>query len=98
MRHIPFEEEFDAAINLVTAFGYLESHKEDQQVVKEVARALRPRGKFVLDIINRERVIRLYRDNYWRGLEDGSAALTEGKFDFVTGRNYERRVRIWKDG
>jgi SAM-dependent methyltransferase len=98
MRHIPFEEEFDIVINLFTAFGYLESDEEDQRVVQEVAKALRPMGTFVLDVINRERVIRFYRDNDWRRLEDGSVALTEGKFDVVTGRNYERRLRIWQDG
>ncbi len=98
MRHIPFVEEFDVVVNLFTAFGYLESDEEDQRVVHEVAKALRLQGTFVLDVINRERVIRRFRQKDWKQLADGSVALYEGTFDFVSGRNYERRVRIWKDG
>jgi SAM-dependent methyltransferase len=58
MRCIPFAAEFDVVLNLFAAFGYLESDTENQRVVPEVAKALRPRGKFVLDVVNRDRVMR----------------------------------------
>src|SRR2546426_9095666 len=38
MRNIPFENEFDAAINIFTAFGYLEDQGEDQKVLQQVSK------------------------------------------------------------
>jgi SAM-dependent methyltransferase len=97
-RHIPFAGEFDAVVNLFTAFGYLESDEEDRRVIHQVAKALRAGGQFVLDVINRRRVLRGYRDREWRELADGSVVLAERRFDPASGRNYERRVRLWRDG
>src|SRR3972149_5253640 len=36
MRNIAFENEFDAVINMFTAFGYLGSDEEDQKVINGV--------------------------------------------------------------
>lgn len=97
MREVPFEGEFDAVVNLFTAFGYLESDDEDQKALNQLAKALKRGGKFVLDFINRDRIVRTYREKDWRELPDGSVILNERKFDHSTGRNNERRIRIWRD-
>lgn len=52
MREIPFEDEFDAVINLFTAFGYFETEGEDRQVLAAVERALREGGAFLVDTIH----------------------------------------------
>ncbi|MBI2514713.1 methyltransferase domain-containing protein [Candidatus Wolfebacteria bacterium] len=57
MRKIPFKNEFDAVINMFTAFGYLETDYEDFKVLKAVVRALKPGRKFLIDIINRDRLL-----------------------------------------
>lgn len=44
MREIPFADEFDAVVNIFTAFGYLESEQEDQLVLARVARRFAQRG------------------------------------------------------
>lgn len=98
MRELPFENEFDIALNLFTAFGYLESDDEDQKALDAVARTLKRGGKFVLDVINRDRVVRNYRPNHWAKLSDGSVVLTEAEFDHTTGRNNEKRTRIDVNG
>ncbi len=98
MREIPFESEFDAVINMFTAFGYLESDEEDQKVVQQVSRSLKPGGRFLLDVINRERIMRVFNPQEGKVLPDGSLAVTERRFDFATSRNHERRVRIWPNG
>lgn len=98
MRQIPFENEFDAVFNLFTAFGYFDSDADHQEVINQVAKSLRRGGIFVIDMINRDRIMRQYRENHWVKLEDGSVVLTEAKFDFVRGRNNEHRTRIWKNG
>lgn len=52
MREIPFVVEFDAIINMFTAFGYLESDEEDLKVLRAAARALKPAGALLLDLSN----------------------------------------------
>ena len=42
MREIPFEGEFDAIINMFSAFGYFDDDAENQKVLDGVARALKP--------------------------------------------------------
>lgn len=98
MRDIPFENEFDGVVNLFTAFGYLENEQEDQKVLSQVAKALKKGGKFVLDVINRERLMRVYQSRDWKELSDGSIDIYERSYDFSTGYNTERRIRIWENG
>lgn len=55
MRELPLRSSsFDAAVSLFSSFGYLESDAEDLRVLREVARVLRPGGKLLLDLLNRE--------------------------------------------
>src|SRR5258708_12984111 len=60
MRTIPFELEFDAVINIFTAFGYLENEDEDQKVLQRVYKALKPGGLFLLETVQRNGLIRHY--------------------------------------
>src|SRR5207248_4506086 len=53
MREIPFVDEFDAVINIFTAFGYFESDAENQQVLHQVYKALRPGGRLLLELMHR---------------------------------------------
>jgi SAM-dependent methyltransferase len=53
MRGLPFRDAaFDAVLNLFTSFGYFEEDAEHAAVLREVARVLRPGGRFVLDFLN----------------------------------------------
>jgi len=94
IRNIPFENEFNVVVNLFSSFGYLENESADQQVICQVVKALKSGGRFVIDLINREKVIRYFRDKDWVDLSDGSRVLKERKFDLVSGRLFERTVRI----
>ncbi len=99
MREIPqtMDGRFDAVINMLTAFGYFESDDEDRRILEGVRRALRPGGCFLLDFINRDRVMRQYREKDW--LEhDGDVLLEARRFDFLTGRTYGTRTVIGPDG
>jgi len=98
IRQIPFEDEFDVVLNLFTSFGYLENDEEDQKVIHQVAKALRPSGRFVIDIVNRERIVRIYGKKDWLDSADGAMIITERNFDLVRGRNQEKRIRIYKNG
>ncbi len=58
MQFICFRNQtFDAVINMHTAFGYLETQKDDQEVIRRIYNILRPGGKFVIDVANKEDVV-----------------------------------------
>jgi SAM-dependent methyltransferase len=98
MREIPFQEEFDAVLNLFTAFGYLESDEEDQKVLRQVHQALQPGGLFLMELINRDGLMRRYRPHEITRFEDGLIQLDEGEFDLLGGRNHVRVTLIYPDG
>ncbi|HZG87110.1 class I SAM-dependent methyltransferase [Paenibacillus sp.] len=52
MRAVPLAERFDAVLNLFTSFGYFESDAENEKVLREMHRLLRPGGRFVIDFLN----------------------------------------------
>jgi SAM-dependent methyltransferase len=49
MRELPFEAEFDAVINVFTAFGYFADEEEDVETLRRVRHALVPGGRFLLE-------------------------------------------------
>lgn len=98
MRKIPFENEFDFVFNLYTSFGYLENDGEDEIALMEINRSLRSGGVFVLDVLNKERILKNYQSKNWTELKDGSSILFERKFDYAEGRTYEKRIRVLKNG
>jgi SAM-dependent methyltransferase len=98
MRQIPFETEFDAIINIWTAFGYLENESEDQAVLDQVQKALKPGGLFLLDFINRDCYIRQFRPHRIVRYEEGLLDLEELSFDLLSSRGDHRRTLIDPDG
>lgn len=86
MRRIPFRGRFDYVINLFSAFGYFDNDEDDQTVLDCVSDALRPGGEFLLDTINRERVLSRFRRETWEELGRGEYALDERSFDLLSSR------------
>jgi ubiquinone/menaquinone biosynthesis C-methylase UbiE len=86
MRKIPLpDESVDAVINMFTAFGYFDD-EGNQTVLEEVSRVLRPGGRFLLDVINRDNLMRIYRETDWRENEDGTFILERRRWDGLAGR------------
>jgi SAM-dependent methyltransferase len=77
MRRLPFEGEFDAAVNLFTSFGYFPEISDDIKTLRGVARALRPGGLFLIDVVNGVFVRKNFRSRSWSRLHDGSFQLEE---------------------
>ncbi|HWO72474.1 MAG TPA: class I SAM-dependent methyltransferase, partial [Dehalococcoidia bacterium] len=98
MREIPFEARFDAVINMFSSFGYLETEAEDARVLRAVARALKPGGRFLLDLLNREWALINYDEKDWHRDEDGTVYLEERSFDPLTSRNHVTFTAISPDG
>jgi len=82
MREIPYRGEFDAAGNLWTSFGYFPSEADDQKVLERMHRALRPGGKFVLHVINRDWIMANFQARDWF-VTGGMRVLEERRFDYA---------------
>jgi SAM-dependent methyltransferase len=98
MRDIPWEGEFDAVINVFTSFGYLESDDEDFKVLAGVAKALKRGGRFLLDTINREMLVRHWQEHSWQEGDEDFLRLEDRRFDLLAGRQHNRVHSIHPDG
>jgi SAM-dependent methyltransferase len=86
MREIPFENYFDAIVNMFSSFGYLESEAEDARVLESAAKALKADGRLFLDMLNREWAIANYIQNDWHSGEDGTLYVERRELDLATSR------------
>jgi SAM-dependent methyltransferase len=84
LREIPFEEEFDAVLNLQTAWGYYDDH-ENQRGLDRMARALRDDGLFIQEIAHRDWIVAHFLPKHWQVLADGTIVWIERAFDPVAG-------------
>ncbi len=83
MREIPWTAEFDGAVNMFTAFGYFEDDRENFRVLEAVARALKPGGRFLIDVIPTAWLLRNWQDLGWTRGEDGLVVLQERRMDWT---------------
>lgn len=96
MRRISFTNEFDAAGNLWTSFGLFERESDNLLTVKKMFQALKPGGKFMLHVINRDWIISHYQSNGWQEVA-GLKVLETRHFDLATSINHCVHTCI-KDG
>lgn len=95
MRQIDFVEEFDRVMIVFTAFGYFDDD-ENLDVLKRVARALKPGGLFIVDFLNRDTILRNFCPYYV--VEKGNDLMIDRmSLDSLTGRWNNRRIVI-RDG
>jgi len=86
MRRINFDSKFDAAGNLWTSFGYFEKESDNLLTLKKMYQALKPGGKFMLHVINRDWIMANYQPHDWEE-SDGVKSLEERHFDYHTSIN-----------
>ncbi len=97
MRRLPFASgRFDAATNLFTSFGYFQSDSEDAHVLSEIARVLRPGGRFLIDTIARDGLLRRFQDRRWDEIP-GGVLLQKAEWDALAGRATTRWTFV-RDG
>lgn len=87
MRRINYKNEFDAGANLWTSFGFFEKESDDLLVIKKMYQALKPGGKFMLHLINRDWIMSNFSPRGW--FQAGNAKVLEKrKFDYSTSINH----------
>jgi SAM-dependent methyltransferase len=97
MRKLPFDGRFDTVINLFTSFGFFDDEKDDLKVLKGVGKALKPKGLFLLDLKNREQLIRNFQRRRWHPEKD-FIMLEDNFFDLFTSRWESTRTLLLENG
>ena len=98
MREIPFEAEFDAVVNIFTAFGYFEDDAEDARVFAAVSRALVPGGTFLIETIHRDHLVGCFQPRMFERYEEADVfVLHDHTLDLVNGR-VDDRVQVIERG
>jgi len=91
MREPTFEDPFDALLCWGTTFGYF-SEEENELVVRQFHRALKPGGILLLEVVNRDFMIGSQPNQAWFEV-DGAVCMEETDFDYTTSRlRVKRRV------
>ncbi|MFN7686058.1 MAG: class I SAM-dependent methyltransferase [Oligoflexia bacterium] len=60
-----FRGSFDAVLNLFTSFGYMSTDQKNRLVLKHLIAALKPGGKLVIHLMNRDWLMRVFRPVDW---------------------------------
>lgn len=98
MRHLPFASgRFAAVFNLFTSFGYFREEEENAQVFREVARTMRPGGRFVFDHINPAQLRAELRPETRRTTPSGLEIHETRRID-ETARRVEKTIAFQLDG
>jgi SAM-dependent methyltransferase len=77
-------EHFDLVLNLYTSFGYFADEADDARVAAAAATMLAPGGRFVLEVINGERLMGNFQEREW---------FTVGDLSVLERRTLDRRTR-----
>lgn len=109
MRKLPFEDvTFDYVINMFTSFGYFKKEEDHLKTLTEVRRALKPKGEFLLDLRNYERVLKstikhgkyneeekIFISTFQQDLSNGISITRTRKLDPLTNKT---KMRVeWKE-
>ena len=96
MRELDFENQFDAAYSLFSTFGYFDD-ETNKKTLQNIARALKPGGKLLIEILNRDYVIAdLPTRVWWEG--DGCVVLEEVELNYFSSRIQVNRSVVFDDG
>lgn len=92
MRSLPWTEQFDCVVNWFTAYGYF-SDDENRQVLTEVHRVLKPGGKFLLEHLNRDWVLKNFQSAVVTERE-GSYLIDHNRYNVLTGCTENQRIVV----
>jgi len=98
MREIPFQDHFDAVVNMYSSFGYLESEADDLRVLESASKAIRSGGRLLLDMLNREWAVANYIQNDWHSGRDGTLYLEHRDLNLASSRMHVTFTIVEPDG
>ena len=96
MREMTFEAQFDGAYCLFSSFGYFDD-ETNKQTAQNIARALKPGARFVVEVLNRDYLVAdLPSRVWWEG--DGCVVLEEVEFNYFSSRIVSNRSVVFDNG
>ncbi len=93
MRELAFDRAFDGAYSYFTSFGYFPD-QENEDVLERIARAVRPGGRFLLDVMHRDWLLTHPQQRTWTQREDGALLMEETTLDLRSSRVISRQTLI----
>jgi len=98
-RGLPFPDgSFDLVLNLFLSFGYFEQESENEAMMRELVRVLKPGGRILIDQWNREYEIRHLGEEMIETNRNGILIETVQRFDPLTGRIWWKCNAQFPDG
>ncbi|PMP84014.1 MAG: hypothetical protein C0175_00790, partial [Caldisericum exile] len=108
MRELSFENTFDAIINMWSSFGYFDDGT-NEHILRLFFQALKKNGFLIIDIENRDYILKYFIRETFKEREDGIFILERRKFNPVTSvvsthryivgpnirKDYLRHIRIY---
>ena len=86
-----FEGRFDAVINLFTSMGFWDEGT-DRRILAQLLELTAPNGVFIIDIVNRDWLVRVFQARDFSQDEDGVFQLVDRRLDLESSRMYN----VWK--
>lgn len=96
IREIAFDGAFDAVICMGTTFGFFDD-EANRDVLNRLYQALRPGGRILLDVVNRDYVVRWQPNLVWFEGE-GCVCMEESDFNYFNSRLVVKRTVMREDG
>ncbi len=97
MRALPRDRQYDVVTSLGSSLGYFESEEQNRQCLQELVEVLRPGGKLVLNVFNRDYLVAVMPcRSWWQGR--GCLVLDVADMNYATNRMRVHRTVVFEDG
>lgn len=93
MRVLPWTGYFDRVINWFTAFGYFDD-PDNREVLNQVARAVKPGGQVVFELLNRDWLIRQFQPVRLSAQQGDDLMIDRSWLDPLTDRALTERIVV----
>jgi SAM-dependent methyltransferase len=97
MRSLPRDRTYDAVTCLGSTLGYFETEEQNRQSLQEMVDVLRPGGKLILQMVNRDYLVAVLPcRSWWQGR--GCLVLDVADMNYLTNRMRVHRTVVFEDG
>jgi SAM-dependent methyltransferase len=96
IREMEFEGTFDGVISMGTTFGFFDE-EANRDVLARLHQGLRPGGRMLLDVVNRDYVVGLQPNLVWFEGDD-CVCMEESDFNYFNSRLSVKRTMMREDG
>lgn len=96
MRRFVRTESFDIVLNMFTTFGYFEDMEDERKVVQNVFQSLKPGGRWIIDLIGKEVLARIYQPRDW--MEKNDTIMMEERIPSPNWSHMDMRWILFRDG